>query len=247
MKKLVSFILSIVIIVSSCLTYVSAFDFDDMKKIQCSTLPETSDFLFDGGDGEITVTPVCLTEKGKTRIVYYVCVMGMGYNFKKTNNPLATVPAAFNSKTKYYKLVRNTMFKYIPYNSEVILFGHSLGGMVCQQLACDDSVKDSFRITKTMTIGSPYIMVNKDKREGGLVRFADKSDTVPKLSPAFIFDRKDFKDAYFRDGGYNGNPDTSHNLSYRESDVWNCFDALGVENGDASFTYRPIDVRSQTA
>ncbi len=248
MKRITAFLLSIVLILSSGISYASAADSDRLagfKKVKCSTLNEAADFLFDGGPGEITITPVSLTENGKTRRVYIVCVMGMGYDFKKPNNPIACVPAAFNIRNGYYRLVRKTMLKRIPRGAEVMLYGHSLGGMVCQELACDKKLKEPYRITRILTIGSPYIMVSRKNREGSLVRFADTSDSVPKLSPAFLIDRKDYKDAYFRDGGYNGDPDLSHNRSYRDADVWRVFDALGVEGGDSYFTYRPINVFGQ--
>lgn len=250
MKKIIAFLLSFVIIISSSLGYACALGrdiFSGFKKVTCSTLNEASDFIFDGGSGEITVTPVSLTENGKTRRVYIVCVMGMGYDFSKPNNPIACVPAAFNIRTAYYRLVRKTMFRYIPEGSEVMLYGHSLGGMVCQELACDTEVKDAFKVTRILTIGSPYIMVTKKNREGTLVRFADTSDNVPKLSPAFLIDRKDFKNAYFEDGGYNGDPDLSHNRSYRDAEVWQKYDALGVDGGNSYFTYRPRDVIGQSS
>lgn len=237
--------LSIVLTVSSGLTYASAGS--STKRIKCSTLNQASDFIFDGGSGEITVTPVKLTENGKTRNVYIVCVMGMGYDLKKPNNPIACVPAAFNIRTQYYRLVRKTILNNVPEGSELMLYGHSLGGMVCQELACDKALKEPYKITRILTIGSPYIMVVKKNREGTLVRFADTSDNVPKLSPAFLIDRRDFKDAYFEDGGYNGDPDLSHNRSYRDAKVWKKYDALGVKNGDSYFTYRPKDVVGQAS
>ena len=233
--------LSVVLIISSMLTFASAAG-SSSKRIKCTNLNEASDFIFDGGSGEITVSPIKITEKGKTRNAYIVCVMGMGYKLSKPNNPIACVPAAFNIRNQYYRLVRKTILKYVPKGSELLLYGHSLGGMVCQELACDKELKEPYKITKILTIGSPYIMVLKKNREGKLVRFADKSDTVPKLSPAFLIDRKDYKDAYFEDGAYNGNPDTSHNRSYRDADVWKKYDALGVKGGKAYFTYLPKDV-----
>lgn len=251
MKKILAFILSILLAFSVCAPCASAAGlssiFDKYKKVTCSTLNEASDFIFDGGSGEITITPVSLTENGKARKVYIVCVMGMGYNFTKPNNPIACVPAAFNIRNQYYRLVRKTMLRYIPKGAEVMLYGHSLGGMICQQLACDSKLKDPYKITRILTIGSPYIMVVEKNREGTLVRFADTSDTVPKLSPAVLFNRKNYKAAHFMDGGYNGDPDKSHNLSYREAEVWNIFDALGVEGGNAYFTYRPKDVIGQAS
>lgn len=250
MKRIAAFLLSVILILSSSLSYASAINSDwisGFKKIKCTNLNEASDFIFDGGPGEITVTPVSVTENGKTRKVYIVCVMGMGFDFSKPNNPIACVPAAFNIRNAYYRLVRKTMLKRIPKGAEVMLYGHSLGGMICQELACDRKIKDPYNITKILTIGSPYIMVVKDNREGELVRFADTSDTVPKLSPALLIDRKDYKDAHFADGGYNGDPDLSHNRSYRDAGVWKVFDALGTEGGDAYFTYRPRDVFGQVS
>lgn len=207
------------------------------ETLKCSTLRETSDFIFDGYPNEIAVLPVQLTENGETRTVYLASAMGMGFSLKKANNPVAAFFTAFNVKTKYFKIIKKIIIENVPENSELILIGHSMGGMVMQQIRSDKELTAKYEIIKTVTIGSPYIMTSAKKQEGTLSRFGDSYDLVPKLSPAIFFSRKNHKNVTIEDGGFTGDRDAAHNRSYRYADVWDAYDALGVRDGDAYFEY----------
>lgn len=242
MKKLIPLLLVLICLFSCVTVSADAPVKKPNETVTCSVMTETANFIFDGVSGEIAVTPAELTVDGETRDIYIAAAMGTCYDMKKLNNPLACVQSAFNFKSKYYKLVRSVIEDCVPEGSAVVLLGHSLGGMIMQQMRTDPSLTEKYEILRTITVGSPFIMTKKKLREGDLRRFADVSDTVPKLSPALIFSRKNHKDAAFEDGGYDGDMDAAHNRSYREAEVWEKYDAFGDENGNAYFTYNTDDV-----
>lgn len=226
-----------------CLFSLFVFPAGAAKKTEkCVCLNDTANFIFDGGSGEITLVPAELHTDGDVEDVYIVAVMGMCFDMKKANNIPACVLSAFNIRSKYYKLVKAAITDNVPADSKLLLLGHSLGGMIQQQMSCDKEITADYDIFATITIGSPYIMTKASRREGTLTRFADTSDNVPKLSPALLFNRKNHKNAFFEDGGYDGDNDKAHNRSYREADVWKKYDALGKSGGKAYFTYHPEEV-----
>lgn len=238
MKKALSVLLAAV-----CFLTVFAFSVNAQgETVRCSVLTETANFIFDGASGEITVTPAKLYRDKKGEAVYIAAVMGMCNDLHKPNNPIAAFATAFNIHCDYFDLVKETILDNVPSGSKLLIFGHSLGGMVAQQLLCDEDLTEAYEILGAVTIGSPYIMTKKSRREGTLTRFADVSDNVPKLSPALLFSRKNHKNAVFEDGGYDGNMDAAHNRSYRDAAVWDQYDALGNKKGGAYFTYNTADV-----
>lgn len=239
MKKITAVLMTVL-----CLISLFAFSAGAAQKdtVTCSVLNDTSDFIFDGGSGEITVTPASLYVDGQKKDVYITAVMGMCFDMKKANNIPACVLSAFNLKSKYYKIVKAAVTDNVPEGSTLLVLGHSLGGMIAQQLICDKDITAAYDIYGAVTIGSPYIMTKASRREGTLTRFADVSDNVPKLSPALLFNRKNHKNAAFEDGGYDGDNDKAHNRSYRDAEVWKKYDALGRLNGTSYFTYSPDDV-----
>lgn len=231
---------------SAVICFVSIFTFSAGAKKKsrktCSVLNETAEFIFNGGRGEVTVTPAKLCEGKEKKDVYIIAVMGMCMDMKKANNIPACVLSAFNIKSKYYKIVKAAITDNVPEGSALLMLGHSLGGMILQQMICDKDITAGYDIIGTVTIGSPYIMTRSSRREGTLTRMADISDNVPKLSPALLFSRKNYKNAVFEDGGYDGDNDKAHNRSYCDADVWQKYDALGRPDSEAYFTYDPDDV-----
>ena len=137
--------------------------------------------------------------------------------------------AVLNLDNSYKAEVKESMFEQIPENSDVIFICHSLGGMVAQQLAADEEVKERFNILNTLAIGSPYV-VQCSEKEGDLHRMADSGDAIPYLSTAgaanFFLGNFTYEDC-----GYFGNPDGAHNESYAKAENWNKYDCFGIENG----------------
>lgn len=117
-----------------------------------------------------------------------------------------------------------------PKGSNIVLIGHSLGGMVAQQLAANSTLKKNYVILNTVTMGSPYVITVG--REGGLRRFADAADIVPYLSTLGLGNPL-AGNVTTKGCGYAFNPDGAHNNSYVDAQFWSQFDCLGNKNGGA--------------
>ena len=48
---------------------------------------------------------------------------------------------------------------------------------------------------------------------------------------------KMLKEVSWEDGGFIGDPDSAHNISYRSNEVWGEYDAFGEKGGDAVITF----------
>ena len=187
------------------------------------------------GEGEIHISPALLTTEEGEENVYFVAVYGATGTMKKANNVIACFLCAFNLSSRYYEMVRDAVLEHVPEGAKVVFAGHSLGGMVEQQLICTEAITSRYEVLNALNVGSPYVATDAGKREGTLVRFADRYDLIPKLGPGvFLPDGR--KGLTVKDCGYLGDPDGAHNLSYRQSDMWGTYDALGVMNGGAALT-----------
>ena len=148
-----------------------------------------------------------------------------------------------SSNNAYFREAKAAILANVEPGGAVVLTGHSLGGMVAQQLAADPELKDQYDITNTVTFGSP--LIRPGQREGEVQRLGDAGDPVPQLSvegmllPAW------------RDFGLNREVSeystqgivAAHNESYLDDRVWGRYDALGDRGGSATLTYDPSEVR----
>jgi pimeloyl-ACP methyl ester carboxylesterase len=116
----------------------------------------------------------------------------------------------------------------VPQGASVYLVGHSLGGMVAQNLAASGDFTARWTVRRVVTLGSPRTV---DLPTGIVRRFAAIGDPIPQLSPA-AWDL----------GGFNlsnqiwvdnavppneaGNPIAPH-LHYPDSRDLGSYDALG--------------------
>ena len=192
--------------------------------------------------GEVYITPATLTTDNGEEDVYFVCFRGTGHTMDKANNLIACFLSAFNRDSDYLRLAKQYLNEYVPEGAKLVLSGHSLGGMIAQQLICTDEITGRYEILNTLTYGSPYVVTSADRREGPLVRCVDKYDVIPKFSPAVFLSPANYRNAITIDGGYFGNPDGAHNLSYPRADLWGGYDVFGVKGGDASLTFRTADM-----
>ena len=192
--------------------------------------------------GEIQIAPAVLSTAEGTRDVYLVALRGVGFSMNKTNNILACFLSAFNLESDFYRLTLKYINQYVPEGSAVVFAGHSLGGMIEQQLSCAEAFTSKYELLHTLNIGSPYVLVKAEQREGTLVRCVDSTDVIPKLGPGALLDLLHYNDYIKLDGGYLGNPDAAHNLSYQRQDVWGAYDALGEKDGVATLTLQKSEV-----
>ena len=213
-----------------------------------SNVPDVATFILDPIVWcEIQIVPAVLTAEDGARDVYLVAIRGTGSSMKKANNVLACFLSSFNLSSKYYEMVRDAVYEYVPEGSAILMAGHSLGGMVAQQLSCTDEFTAKYELISTLNVGSPYVKTKAEKREGTLVRCVDRHDVIPKLGIGALLDFFHYSSFIRTDGGYLGDPDGAHNLSYRRADLWGAYDVRGVENGGATLTLNTADIVSLTA
>lgn len=184
------------------------------------------------GNGPISITQGKLNDNGIEKDVYIVTMYGMVTNGKSANDFSAAVKASSNSDNAYLRKVLEVIKKNVPEDSNLLLAGASLGGMVAQQVASDSTIKKSYKVINTITFGSPYINGTK---EGTLSRLADKSDIIPFLVTSFNLSARN-KNINIEDGGYKGDFKKVHGWSYAREDVWGEYDVLGVKGGNAKIT-----------
>ena len=186
--------------------------------------------------GEIRICPAVLETEDGTRDVYLVTVRGIDRESKGANNFLAYLFLVCNKDCPYYNLVKEAILEYVPEGSAIVIAGHSMGGMVVQRIICDDALTEKYEFLNALTFGSPYVVTDKSKREGELVRFEDADDPAPRFSLAIFMSPSDYNGAIKRDCGNANNIDVAHNWSYYGSPEWAAFDVLGTENGSAILT-----------
>lgn len=152
-----------------------------------------------------------------------------------TTGVITDLLSGFEQDNKFVRNIKKVMFENIPEGSKVIVSGHSLGGMVAQQIAADTEVKDRYEILNVVAFGSPQ--VEGVNREGNVQRLGDTSDVVPYLSVnTFRNIIWQVKGLNKEDGGYFGRFITAHCQSYQRDDVWGGYDVLGVKGGTAKLT-----------
>ena len=186
--------------------------------------------------GEIRICPATLETEDGARDVFFVTVRSLDRLSKGANNLFGALLLAFNKNCQYYNLTKKAILAYVPEGSAIVIAGHSMGGMVVQRIICDDALTEKYAFLTALTFGSPYVVTDKAKREGTLVRFEDADDIIPRFSLAMVLSPSDYNGAVKRDCGNADNPDAAHNWSYYASPEWAAFDALGVENGSAVLT-----------
>ena len=113
------------------------------------------------------------------------------------------------------------MKQNIPAGSDVVFYGHSLGGMIAQEAAADKTIKRMYNVTNTVTFGSPLIKL-LSRREGLVRRMCDTSDIVPVLSVYSLTPLAVIQywgsERFSEDGGYNSKWLAAHNESYLRQD-----------------------------
>lgn len=177
------------------------------------------------------IHPAVLHTPGEpAREIYFVAMRGTNRSFDK-NDVLGihTCLMAFLSKPNiYFDKVKADMLASIPAGASVAMVGHSLGGMIAQQIVADRQMKETFSFINLLNIGSPYVPL--EGRECPFRRFADKADIVPWLGRSIKANLVTEKPV-FQSNGYFGKIVGAHTDSYRESDSWRVYDAFGELNG----------------
>ncbi len=186
---------------------------------------------YNGGTyGPITITQGYLMKSSSYKYIYLITLSGTESVSNQTTGYLTDALAGFNLNNKYLTNVVSIISANIPKGSNIVLAGHSLGGMVAQQVAANSTVKSNYNVLNTITFGSPLLAAGT--REGTVKRLGDTSDVVPYLSGSTINNTAWAIAGLQREnGGYGTDVYNAHVKSYLRSDVWGSYDAVGYKNG----------------
>ena len=194
-----------------------------------------SDGYNKGEKGPITITQGTLKTGSRSKPVYLVTLSGTELVFNQSTEILTDLFSGFNLKNAYYYNVVKVIQANIPKGSNLILAGHSLGGMIAQQVAADTTIKYKYNVLNTVTFGSPLLAAGF--REGTVRRLGDVSDVVPLLSSnLFVTPIRALVGLNREDGRYYLKPVTAHKESYLREDLWGKYDVTGTKYGNAKLT-----------
>ena len=191
-------------------------------------------------NGPISITKGTLTTKSwwttTNTTVYVVCLSGTDLAFNQSTGVWTDLLVGFEQDNCYIRNVRNAILDAVPKGSNLVIAGHSLGGMVAQQAASDSTIKSKYNVLNTVTFGSP--LINGLSREGTVKRLGDTRDVVPYLSVStFLNVVWQAAGLNREDGGYSATQIvTAHCESYQRAAVWGADDVTGTKNGNAKLT-----------
>ena len=191
---------------------------------------------YNGGEkGPISITKGTLKTGRTSKTVYLVTLSGTELVLNQSTEVLTDLFSGFNLKSAYYSNVVKVITANVPRNANLVIAGHSLGGMIAQQVAADSTIKARYNVLNTVTFGSP--LLSAGSREGTIKRLGDVSDVVPFLSVHTVINSIWALAGLNReDGGYYMRPITAHNESYFRTDIWGKYDVTGTKNGGARLT-----------
>ena len=168
--------------------------------------------------------------------VYVVCLSGTDTDVENQSTGYWTdLLVGFEQNNRYIENIRDAVLANIPEGSNIIFAGHSLGGMVAQQAASDDTIKNTYNVLNTVTFGSP--LINGFRREGTVKRLGDTSDVIPYMSLS-SFTNIIWQSAGLNkeNGGYGTDLMAAHCESYQRESVWGAYDVTGTKGGNATVT-----------
>ena len=188
-----------------------------------------------GSQGPISITKGTLRQGYSSKTVYLVTLSGTELVLNQSTEVITDLLSGFNLESAYYRNVVSVIRANVPKNANLILAGHSLGGMIAQQVAANSTIKSNYNVLNTVCFGSPLLAAGF--REGTVRRLGDVSDPVPYLSGnLFVTPLRAILGLNREDGHYYLTPITAHNQSYSRADLWGKYDVTGTKYGGAKLT-----------
>ena len=185
-----------------------------------------------GVKGPVSIIKGTLKTTFSSKEVYLVTLSGTELVFNQSTEVLTDLFSGFNLNNAYYYNVVNIIQDNIPKGANIMLAGHSLGGMVAQQIAGNSTIKSRYNILNTVTFGSP--LLSAGTREGTIKRLGDINDPVPFLSVStFTLTLWQLLGLNRENGGYYLRPISAHTDCYEREDVWGKYDVTGTKYGNA--------------
>ena len=203
----------------------------NLRNTHLVSLPGLTDYN-QGSQGPISITKGTLKSGFSSKTVYLVTLSGTELVLNQSTGVLTDLLSGFNLNNDYYANTVNIIKANVPKNANLIIAGHSLGGMIAQQVAADSGIKSRYNVLNTVCFGSPLLAAGS--REGTVRRLGDVSDPVPYLSGS-LFNNTIWAIMGLNreDGGYGIRGITAHNQSYFRTDLWGRYDVTGTKYGSA--------------
>ena len=235
-RKKIAVALLVAVSVVSVLSTATVTKVEAATKVTYTNAAEVCTHVYKGYNGgtygPITVTQGYLINGSSYKYIYLITLSGTESVSNQTTGYLTDALSGFNLNNKYLQNVVSVITSNIPSGSNLVLAGHSLGGMVAQQVAANSTVKSNYNVLNTVTFGSPLLAAGS--REGTVKRLGDTSDVVPYLSGSTINNTAWAIAGLQREnGGYGTDVYNAHVQSYLRSDVWGKYDAVGTKNGSS--------------
>ena len=245
-KHVFSALLSLCMVLALSLSVMASAK-SDIK--YCTSSADVAEVVYEGYNqdkqGPVQIAEGKYTSNaGNTFDVYVVFVSGTENEVLwASNNGFSLDMAAINLKNSpYYYHIKSIIRNNIPKGSRIILVGHSLGGMMTQQLATDDTLKDEYIIKYDLCYGAPLTQMN-DEREGGLQRLGDWFDPIPFETANILTNTKEAVTYSRENGGYYIDVYNAHMSSYDDADTWGDYDVTGKKGGKATLA---LDMSTRT-
>lgn len=175
--------------------------FDGIKDVTLST-PQTDDRPYEGEirsgsdawifskisnlqDNQMGIARI--SKDGEEPPKYVILVRGLNpFKIDALNNLFAAISEASHETSPYYQSVLKSILKHVPAGAEIYLAGHSLGGMIVNDLVRSGDLtgrtgdgQNRYTIKHAVTYGSPY---NTTEAPGvKYTHYIDKDDSIAKI------------------------------------------------------------------
>jgi len=199
---------------------------------------------YNGGKyGPVSIAPATIHQGGKDKQAYLVGISGTEGVPNQSTGWITNFKAGFMVNNPGLRNAKDAIFRSVPEGSNLVLAGHSQGGMIAQQLAADPDIKKHYNVVDTETFGSP--LVNAGQREGEVHRIAARLDPVPQLSAQSVMLMPWARVGQQNVGTDSLNGITTHNNAYvnPQNSGMTAMDALGRQSPKerATITFDPND------
>jgi hypothetical protein len=162
------------------------FTLDGHKYLPLRTMRDVAALVFDN----YGKAPILIGKVDGTRNRYLVALSGTEFKARQATGLLEDIAASINHLDGYSLFVLSALVEYddgrgVPPGSELLLVGHSLGGMVAQNVAGNRQRFFHWKPVRVITLGSPKTTFLPQALPVRL--FAGKGDPVVSLSAAAAF------------------------------------------------------------
>ena len=212
----------------------------DMGRLTC--YPSTTD----ANDAIIIIKDVTLNTNTKENITI-VALQGTDFADGQATGFVEDLLSGLELNNYYLYDVYRAIVDNVEPGEKLLITGVSLGGMVGQQLAGLDIIKEKYDVMNVVALGSPMISPEKiDYNETSVVRICDSNDLVPHLSQSATKEDLEKNVKIERQSTYKSFI-SAHAFSYVNDELWKNIDVLGKEGGSSFVTFENSEVNVYAA